>query len=396
MAESWLIELTKGVGKAFLNPLLYWIILLVFLVGLKRIGRERRDFGFKLFDIFSEWKNTWAVGLIFGLFLSIVFLGAGVVFSYETILVLSGLAIILSITLRFTLLSASYTIGISYFLLLILPLILKDQSTVGNDLFSNTNFTGLVFLLSIMLIAEAILIKRVQNNGTFPDLLKGRRGMLIGVHHIKKMGIIPFFVLIPSGLITPFASFWPYFSMNGETYSLLLVPFLLGFDYSVKSSLPEKAAARISKSVFSLGLIVLLLAVGSIYIYWLSIVAIVLGIIGKEFINYRHRTIENNNNAYFSRQKKGFKILGIVPDSPAERLGMVVGDAIVKVNGQHVDSLDDFYYALQKSTFFKLEIVDENKEVRFVQSAMYEGDHHELGVITTAFRNYETEQTANK
>ncbi|WP_174614272.1 PDZ domain-containing protein [Virgibacillus ihumii] len=396
MAESWLIELAKGVGKIFFNPLLYWIILLIFLAGIKRIQKERNNFGFKLFDVFSEWKNTWTVGLLSGLFISIIFLGAGVVFSYETILVLSSLAIILSITLRFTLLSASYTVGIGYLILLVLPFIPSSQNVIDGGLFTETNFTGLVFLLSIMLFTEAVLTKRVQNNTSFPDMISGRRGMLVGAHHIKKLSVIPFFVLVPSGLITSFAPFWPYFSMNGETYSLLLVPFLVGFDYTVKSSLPEKAAERISKSVFILGSMVFLLAVGSIYVRWLSIAAIVLGIIGKEFISYRHRAFENKHNAYFSRQTRGFKVLGIVPNSPAERLGVVVGDSIVKVNGHHVNSLHDFYYALQKNTFFKLEIVDEHHEVRFVQSPLYEGDHHELGIVTTTFRNYETEQKVNQ
>ncbi len=43
-----------------------------------------------------------------------------------------------------------------------------------------------------------------------------------------------------------------------------------------------------------------------------------------------------------------------------------------------------FYQALQKSgAFFKLDIIDDAGEVRFVQSAFYEGDHHELGLIFT-------------
>ncbi|WP_077328053.1 PDZ domain-containing protein [Virgibacillus siamensis] len=391
MVESWFIELAKGIGKAFLNPLLYWILILVFLAGLRRIKRERHYFGFKLFDVFSEWNGTWVIGLISGLVISIVCLGAGVVFSYGTILVLSILAIILSISLRFSLLSASYTIGISCFILLLLPVVPVNLALFENW-FSKTNISGLVFLLAVMLIAEAMMIKRIRNNNTFPELVSGRRGMLIGVHHLKKIGVIPFFVLVPSGLITPFIPFWPYISMNGETYSLLLVPFLIGFDYQVSGSLPEKAAARISKSVLSLGVLVLLLAVGSIFIPWLSIIAVMLGIIGKELINFRHRNADQRNNACFMRRKKGIKILAVLPNSPADRLGVQVGDSIVKVSGQQVNSLDDFYYALQKNTFFKLELVDENGEARYVQSALYEGDHHELGIVTTAFRNYETEQ----
>lgn len=382
MVEPWLIEVMKGIGKVILNPLLYWSFLLVIVVGYRRINKERNHFGLKIFDVFSEWKNTWIVSIGIGLFISLLALGIGMVFTYEIILVLSIVVILLSIGFRLTLLSASYTIGITYLLLLLSPLLLKFQTVIDIDLFSMTDFTSLVILLGIFLIVEAIMLSRVKREETFPELSLSDRGIWIGQHHVKKLSVIPFFVLIPSGMITPFASFWPCFSIGGESYSLLLVPFVIGFDYLVRGSLPQDAAHKIAKSISVLGFIVILIAIGSIYLPWLSIIAVFVAILGREFINYKHRVEDKNSLPYFNQVEAGLKVLAVIPDAPGDRLGILVGETILKVNGQEINSVTEFYIALQESgAYFKIDVIDDANEVRFVQSALYEGDHHELGLI---------------
>src|SRR5699024_130286 len=101
MVESWLTELLKGIGKVFLNPLLYWSFILIVIVGYKRIRQERKQFGVKIFDVFSEWKKTWIISLLAGLSISLLNLGLGIVLSYESILILGIVVILLSISFRY-------------------------------------------------------------------------------------------------------------------------------------------------------------------------------------------------------------------------------------------------------------------------------------------------------
>ncbi|TQS74814.1 PDZ domain-containing protein [Ornithinibacillus gellani] len=382
MAEAWLIELAKGIGRLFLNPLFYWSFLLVILAGTVRIKRERRHFGSRVYDIFAEWKGNWQLSLLLGLFISVLFIGIGFVFTYETILMLGIITILLSITRRFTLLSPSYTIGITYLLLLLLPFVMEQQTFFSKTFFSNTNFIALTILLGLLLLIEAQFISRTKNQNTFPELAKGKRGGWIGIHRMKRMAIIPFFVLIPSGLITPFADFWPFFTIGGNEFSLLLVPFLIGFEYKARTTLPQQSAAVISRHVLLLGLLVIALAIGSIFISWLSLLAVIIAIVGRELINYRYRIQEKEDQSYFSPTANGLRVLGVVPGTPADRLQILAGEVITKVNGNRIHHAADFYQALQTTgSFFKLEILDKDNEVRFVQSALYEGDHHELGMI---------------
>lgn len=382
VVESWLLELLKGIGRVFLNPLLYWSFLLVIIVGYKRILQERAHFGVKIFNVFSEWKNTWMFSILAGIFISLLTVGLGFVYTYDTILVLSIVVIILSITFRLTLLSASYTIGITFLIILLSPLLLQFQTFFEVDLFSKIDFTSLVILLGIFLIVEAILLQSIKRDDTFPELSISDRGIWIGQHRLKKLSIIPFFVLIPSGTITPFAPFWPYFSIGDESYSILLVPFIIGFDYLVKGSLPQDAARKISRSISILGLFVILLAIGSIYISWLSVIAILIAIVGREFVNYKHRVEDKKTLPYFNPVATGLKVLAVIPGTPGDRLGILVGETIKKVNGQEINSVQEFYSALQESgAYFKVDVLNDQEEVRFVQSAFYEGDHHELGLV---------------
>src|SRR5690625_8045844 len=89
MVESWLIEFVIAIGKVFLNPLLYWVILFMMIVGYNRVKRERLQFGSKVFDYFTERKNTRSLSICAGLVISLLSLGIGVVFTYETIMLRS-------------------------------------------------------------------------------------------------------------------------------------------------------------------------------------------------------------------------------------------------------------------------------------------------------------------
>src|SRR5699024_8552571 len=384
MISSWLIEIAKAIGKFFLNPLFYWGILLVVIAGYRRIKKERIFFGSRVFDIFREWKNTWILSILSGLLISAILLGVGIVFSYDTIITLIIIAIILSITMLYTMLSVSYTIGLTYLLLLFLPYLWDEQTYFNYNLFSNINYAGIAILLGLFLSVEAILISKSKRNETCPSLVKGKRGNWIGQHHIKKLSLIPVFLLVPTGMLTPIEPYWPFFPLGEETYSIVLFPFLIGFDYKVTSDLPVIVSKRLGKGILLLGIVVLLLSVSSIYIPWLSLVAVLVAILGREIINYRERMKNKKEQPYFFQDDNGLKVLGIIPHTPAARLDILVGEKILKVNGYLVKTTYDFYRALQnRGSFFKMTVLDDNGEILFIQSAFYEGDHHKLGLIFT-------------
>ena len=71
MLGIWGMEIAKGIGKIFLNPLFYWSILFLFLISWRRIAKERRQFGTKIFPLLSECRGTLHVSFIFSIIISL-------------------------------------------------------------------------------------------------------------------------------------------------------------------------------------------------------------------------------------------------------------------------------------------------------------------------------------
>ena len=79
--------------------------------------------------------------------------------------------------------------------------------------------------------------------------------------------------------------------------------------------------------------------------------------------------------------------MGVIPESAAEKMGLKVGEFITKVNGEMATNEESFYEALQKNAAHcKLEVLDHNDQIRLLQRALYEEDHHELGILFAKMR----------
>jgi S1-C subfamily serine protease len=114
----------------------------------------------------------------------------------------------------------------------------------------------------------------------------------------------------------------------------------------------------------------------------LSIVVAALAVIGRELLALMAYLKDESMTSYFSKKNNGVMIIGIIPESPASKMGLQVGEIISKANGVLVRDEQTFYEALQKNrAHCKLEVFDTKGEIRFVQRALYEGDHHELGAL---------------
>src|SRR5690606_4560384 len=84
----------------------------------------------------------------------------------------------------------------------------------------------------------------------------------------------------------------------------------------------------------------------------------------------------------FIHDERGLMVIGVLPRSAASEMGIQAGEIIQRVNGMKVLSKEDLHRALQiQSAFCKLEVLDVSGQIRFVQRAIYSGDHHQLGLI---------------
>ena len=384
MWEQWGIESLYALGRMFLNPLTYWAFLLVIIAGARRVKRERKHFGVKIHDLFSEVKGTFFFSLSFAIIISIVSITAGFVLSIEILIVLAAVAILFSLNGSFQSLSAAYTIGTTFVLFMLLP-ILPDAMFVpyfSNERLMDAQFLTLAILLSILLFAEGLLTLSANKAPTFPKLALSERGVWIGEQELKRLSFIPFLAFIPAGNDAGLAPFFPVFQFADESFYLTFVPMIIGVQYTARTQLMPELRRDIAKQKFILAFIVLALTIASYYYFIFALLSIIIAIIGNEWITYRNRIKHLHGKAVLAPCDEGVKVIGTIPGTKAEELEIFPGEIIAKVNDMKVTNSNEFYEALQQSgAFFKLDVIDLNQEVRFLKSAFYDEDHHGLGLL---------------
>ncbi|ENQ3078385.1 PDZ domain-containing protein [Bacillus cereus] len=380
--ETWLLEMMKAIVRFLTHPALYVFFVSSFFIGYLRVLRERKDFSFKVYDILYELRTSIFAGIGLGLILSLITVGTGLIVSQASVIIMAIWTVSFAMIAQYRYLSPAYTLGIA-----IAAAVLSSKipfSFLQLQEGEESSVVSLAILLGLMLVVEGILISKNAANYSTPKLRKGKRGLNIGLHESNSLWLVPLFVLIPGDALTQFVSWWPVVSVGSQKFSLFLVPFLVGFTRTVKSFEPKGALLFTGRRVFGLAAVVLVLGIASYWWHILAIVAMGAAMLGRLTIAVQERLEDERRPAYFSSRDNGLVVLGTIPGTAGEELNLKPGEIIVKVNGIVPTTVDGFYNALQsRSTgaFCKMEVVDTNDELRLVQHAIYEGEHHELGIV---------------
>lgn len=385
MGNGWVTEMLWGFGKLFVHPLFYYSFFLCLVLGYRRVKRERKDFKIRVESGYYELQQLLPLGVLLGLALSIISLLSGIVIPFAAIILIGAITLLVSLTLNFRLLSPAYVIGTTIILLFFLyeqniniPILGQAMAELEQPL-----YPALAVIMGLLIIAEGILIRQNAVHNTSPKLIQSNRGLTVGVHESKRIWMVPFFLFVPGGELTAPFEWWPVFAIGENlTVTPLLVPFLIGFSQQVQSKLPYEAIRLNGLQVVALGILVSSAAISSIWSPIYSVIAAAIAIFGRELISFLQMTLEKQKPFYFSQSDQGVLILGITPYSPAEKMGLQVGEVIKKVNGRSVRTESELYEALQSNrAHCKLEVYGINNELRFEQRALFEGEHHELGIL---------------
>lgn len=384
LITEWLIACLLGISKIFLNPMLYLSFIYCWIVGIQRVKRERLDFNTKIFNSSNELRMMLPKGLLWGLILSVITLGTGLVIPTASIMIMVVMMILLSLTMNVRLLSPAYTIPLTFFAIYFL-----SGQSVDWPLFNNyfkqldeSIYPTLVILLGILLIAEGFMIRSNGAKIASPQLTVSKRGQTIGRYAFRRIWLLPMFVFIPNGELSAPFSWYPIFSIGEMHIAPIVLPIIIGFAQKVQGMIPEQAVEAHGKQVVYFGFFITALAVSSYWYPLLAMVVAVLALLGRELIYYLQKSADSKRSFYFSESKKGVRILGVIPQSPAEKMGLVKGEIISKINGVMVYKEAELYQVLQKNrAYCKLEVIGNNGEMRFVQRALFEGEHYELGLL---------------
>nr|WP_285867262.1 PDZ domain-containing protein [Mesobacillus maritimus] len=378
------MELLKGFGKFFLHPLFYYFLFMAAYMGVARVKRERKNFHVRAENAYFELRQLIPSGLLIGLILSVITIALGLVVPFAFVLLTAVVTLLFSLPVRVRFLSPVHVVGAAFFALILvagqdwgIPLVGEYFSSLTEKI-----YPAIALLLALLLIGEGLLIRKNGGKGTSPKLMKSRRGQTVGIHEAKRLWMLPVFLIVPGAQIEAMFSWWPVFSIGDHLYSFILVPFAVGFHQQIQGMLPIEAVRAHGRKVITLGMFILAIGVAGYWYPLASIAAVGVAMIGREMIYFVQRMKDENRPFYFSKQNHAVMILGVIPHSPADKMGLQVGEMVTKVNGIPVNNEKSFYEGIQKNAAHcKLEVLDTNGQIRFAQRALYEGDHHQLGIL---------------
>lgn len=381
-----IVELLKGVLRLFMNPLLYITIIFTVLLGYRRVIRERQSFKIRIHWGLSETIRLLREGWLAAFCVSLLSLLIGIVLPMEYIMLVTVLSILFVVSFYYQLASVVYPFGIAFLVLWV-----TFTQNWGFTLFGFTinasdlklsMLSSIPLLIGILLIAEGMLVQKYGADLASPRLQRTARGLKAVTFLSKRLWILPVFLVIPGDTITSFVSYWPVFSLGGETYGFILFPIVIGFQQRARKMLPMYFYPQMGRTIVLLGALVFVEGIISYFYPILGLASVLVAIIGRILISVIYGLSERKGKFAVTPQNEGVVIAAILPNSPAEAMGLQIGETIRKVNGESVHSEEELYRALQQNAAqCKIEVLDTDGEVRLRQHIVFHHDHFRIGLL---------------
>ncbi|MFO7941303.1 MAG: PDZ domain-containing protein [Bacillota bacterium] len=365
-----------------IGGVLFWAVMLLVWSQYRRLATmERRIHGFVSND---PWANT-ATALFFGLGAgilgSLLMVSIGVALSYEDIMYLWPVALmLLLINPRY--LCFSYAGGLVSVVYLI---------TGWPGGMNPVAIMGLVALLHFM---EGLLVAVSGHRVATAVYLHRKRFGTVGAYLVQRFWPIPIMIVfllqvppdaIASGFSMP--DWWPLIdsarSSPGEwAYVMTPVVAALGYSDVAITEMPAIRARRtaVLLTLFSIVLLGLcLLATQNPAWVWL---AVLFGPLGHELMIKVGGGREHSGKPRFVSGANGVVILDVVPGEPGQKMGLGRGDRILSVNDRAVTSRAELEEAvIFAGWYLELEVCATEGERRTLESNRHPPGRP-LGVIT--------------
>lgn len=375
-----------AIGKFFVNPVLYIALLAAVLLGYYRVKKERKIFRIRIVYGLTEFKQLIKDGWLYALVLSVLFAGIGLVVPLDWLIALSIVSILLMVTTFYQAGSFIYlataAVGLSW-------LFYANEWTLNFGLvkFEGTEFSY-QWLIPVVLIAGALvfvegkMIDKAAAQAGSPRLHKSGRGLKAAAYISKRLWLLPILLVVPGSLLDSYAPYWPQLPIGESNFSLILFPVVFGFIGRSQRTLPVYLYPLVSKAVITLGISIIVVGLGALIWQPLAVVALVGGVIGRMAIAVHFALKERSGNYAVTPQPQGVMIVDVLPGSPADKMGLLRGEVIRKVNGIAISNESELYEAIQvNAAHCRLEVLDHNLEVRLRQHVIFRHDHHRLGLL---------------
>ena len=362
-----------------------WLLAAIVLaiVGYLRVKRERHQLVYRIAPATREVQEGMLGAIGLGLLASFLLVATGTVFSPYLLVVMSIVSVACLLTFYWGWLSPIYVAAIALVLVFTLP--------TPDQIIFNTYFMGsisvehavisLAVFIPIALFIESMLIGRLMAKSSSPSLVKTKRGGWIGRFQTKQAWVVPLFFLVPGEWFESL-TYWPRFTFGEMSFAIFAIPFVIGYSRHWYATYPELGLAREKKRVLQLAVVVAILTACTLDHPYFSYGAFAVAFFGRLLIHWSVRKKETSDFAFAKPKSQGMLIVGVLEGTPAEEMGLQIGEVIQRVNDRDVSSEKEFYNALQlNAAHCRLQVIDRNGEVRLMQQVVYADDHYKLGLL---------------
>lgn len=388
---------------------LIWIILLffiqpLFLAGLlysfwnrrKRLTYVRETYRMNFNRSSFEVSDYFFKAIIMGLVLSLFSIGLGVPLTIEWYLVYQLLSLILLLFTGSRFIHPLFTFSLTS---IILFLVDKFGQTIPlgwlEDLTSQDSFIidfklddlsrltiNSLFFITIILFFTTFLMKNKDNNKLYPVLRASKRGKTVAKYQNKFLWLLPLAVLVPGHLIEPIASWWPLLTIGGKKFGVILLPIIIGMQFTVSTQLIGDAIKYMKQDLQRLAGLASVLFLLSYFYREFTIWSLVIVLISGLFILYRHRQRENLWSFKYGPADEGLRVIAVRPDSPAERMDVSIGTIITHINDEEMNSKEDFYDVITYNrSYIKMRLKRSDGEIIMTETPLYDDDVNNLGLL---------------
>lgn len=370
----------------------YWAGLLILLLYYRRQGiLERKLFHIRLHGYGGFAARALLGGLCAGAAVSLIMAFLGFTLTSEGAAAVWITALIL-LVFRIRFANFAYAVGTLGVLQFVLGLIpgLPASGLWGTVLaaIGGLNIPVLLLLAALLHLAESALIAWQGKTFALPTYIPGKRGRPVGAYVLRMLWLAPTLLLVPSangpiGALPWHPPLHTWLGLpNAAGYTLLALPVMLGMAEATWTMLPEQKAVRAARRVLMFGAALLVMALGAVFWPPMTVIAAIAAVGLREALIRDGAREEDGQQAMYAHSGRGLKILAVQPGSPAEDLGILPGETLLKVNGSLVFNTQQMHEALQmNSAFCKLQVENRRGDSKFLQRPIYAGDHHQLGFV---------------
>jgi len=237
-------------------------------------------------------------------------------------------------------------------------------------------------LLSLLNLGQAALMRFGRVPVASPFVRQSNRGRLVGGYRFRQFFWLPLVLPVPGSWLSALP-FWSSLHITAPSFGLIGLPVILGASFVSRKQLPD-AAWRYWPRQFLLAAILDIVVTSLAWsklvpaVWTVSLLAAVAVLLGVSLWRSHFK-----NQPQVTQTESGVRLLAVVPNTPAAKMGLVAGDLVMTVNGMAVSDNESLYAAIQSSpTYARLKVTQLDGEIKLTEAAIFEGAPHELGMIT--------------